>query len=827
MLPDNGGFNASEMQQQPPAVAMPSPEVMSSVDETNFKFAPNLASNQELCKAVLKHLIWDYWYIYETQQQQFWPAWKRIDDAWRSRVSVADLNIESLTQKTREQIIQTLQDGMSAKGQSPAIFKQIKAITDLGEQVSWQDGIPCRAEVPADIFEHPLYQPNQQSAEAVNSILEDTADKKNVRSEYRKSFGGFVKYGCGWGLNDFSKMYEDMTLRYRLSQNPMEQQVQVEALSQEHKSPPSTVQMGQDGPEAIFVIKRIKEMGTDFKHIDIDSVFIDPLLPVDDMSKQPAPFVREHINKSMLFDCAYDEENNPMGYLNLDKVDKVNASHYVLSQADEGPLWQRLRHRYNLSDSITNSTSRMAVKQKWTCFPLLRINENNGELDTGEGTVCHHCKGSGNMDVMPYSDSSVEFEGVQEQAQCQECEGSGRVHPPLKRYVVSIFGGLLTENVCLRIQEWPKGMRLPLQYAGDMIEDTACAYPMSKSEIAIPINEQLATAATQFEQCKNQSINRGWKVKEDSPAASIQNFNKPDQRIPFENDPNEAMRVENNNFDETITLMPYMQMKESQIVDIYGASAAVLGEISSGRRSALEIGNAIESSKNPLINTVDRFNKQMMGGWAARTVENLDLFGDRDWILKKTGKSFFGKFRFFTAVGNEFVKKMAAIQNLQTILQSSANDPVVQPQRAELWNQAFNLMGIKNIKVNDGGIQKSIQEAMTIVTTIVGDGLMIPPSPDDPDDIYIGAFQQAMKDPYWITHAPQNLPLLQQRLFMQQQQAQQKAMEQAMQQQQQMMAEMQMQGGGEQQPNAKRTSQDMGQFMQDMQGTAAPQPNRK
>ncbi len=813
MFPEQAPDFATGLQQQ---VAIPSPEVVPSADELNVQFGPNLAENQELCKAVVKHIVWDYWYIYEILQQQFWPVWKRIDDAWRVRVSNTDLDIRALTQKTKEQLIQTLQDGISAVGQSPALFKQIKAITDLGEQVSWQDGVPCRAEVPDNIFEHPLYQPDEQSAQAVNSILAETAETKNVRAEYRKSFGGFTKYGSGFGFMDFCKRYEDITLRYKLSSNPMEMDMQIQAISAEHKAPPQAVQMGAEGPEAIFTVKKIKEMATSFKHIDIYSVFIDPLLPVDDMNFQPCPIMREHINKAMLFESPFDAENNPMGYVNLDKVDKVNASHYVLSQEDEGPLNAQLRHRYNITDQITNSPNRIAVKQKWTAFPQLRINEDTGALDTGDGTDCGACQGRG------YIEAQIEFSEGSEQQECPHCQGAKKVFPPLKRYIVTIFGALLQENVCLRIQEWPKGMELPIQYAGDMIEDTACAYPMAKSEIAIPINEQLATAATQFEQCKNQSINRGWIYKEDSPAASIQNFNKPDQRIPVESSIDEVKRVDNNNFDETITLIPYMQGKEAQLVDIFGASDAVLGEISSGRRSALEIGNAIESSKNPLVNTIDRFNKQMMGGWARRSVQNLDMFGDRDWIRRKTGRTFFGQFKFFTAVGDEFIKKMAATQNLQAVLQSSANDPVMQNQRPELWNQTLNLLGIKDVHVSDGGFKKATQDAMNIVTDILGDGLFSPPLPEDPDDIYIGAFQQALKDPYWIRTTPQNLPLLQQRLMMQQQQAQMKAFQQAMQQQQQMAAEQQMQGANA--PKGKRVPEDMGQAMQNAQGSQGGVP---
>ncbi len=793
------------------SLSIQSPESIPSVDEKNVQLGPNLAGNEELCVAVTRHIVNEFWYPYELLQMRMWDTWRRIDDAWRARVSPQDLELSGVTQANKKLLAQSTVDATAARAQTPAIFKQIKAITDIIVQSSWTGGAPVRAEVPDDVFEHPLYQPNEQSAQAANALINDTARKVNLHSEYRKNIGAFVKYGMAWAYMDFCKQYADIPVRHPLSNNPTEMDIQLQSIAQAFKVQPQ-VTMGEQGPEALFTVKRIKKMQTSFKHVDVADVFIDPLIPCDPIERQPCPILREHVTPFDIEGNKYDPVNNQGGYLNTELAIEETKYHYVLSQEDEAPLVDRLRHRHNITDSILQS-NRQTIRQRWTAFPLLRINEQTGELDSGEGTTCPHCKGKGKMQAAPYVDAEMSQGDIPE-AECETCEGVGKVHPMLKRYVVTIFGGLRMKNVCLRIQSWPEEMELPLQYAADMVEDTACAYPMSKTEIALIANTQLATAENQFLRAKEQSINRGWKVKEDSPANAIQDFNAPGQRINFETDPNEAVRIDSSNFDETVTLMPFIAERNQQIKDICGATDQVVGELAQGRRSALELGNAIEAGKNPIVVMGDSYNRQMMGGWGRRLVQNADLFGDRDWIREKTGREFFGNFKFFTAVGEEFVKKMGAQQNIRYLLESSAGDPSMQEVRPQLWNELFNLMGIKNVKVGDGGFKKSLQDGMRIVSQILGDGEFLPPLPEDPDEIYIGIFQEAIKDPYWIKAAPQNLHLLQQRLMMQQQQAFQKQIEQM---QQQALMNPQMEQGG-QPATPGRTPEDSGQAMQNLQG---------
>src|SRR5262249_26930354 len=159
--------------------------------------------------------------------------------------------------------------------------------------------------------------------------------------------------------------------------------------------------------------------------------------------------------------------------------------------------------------------------------------------------------------------------------------------------------------------------------------------------------------------------------------------------------------------------------------------------------SALEIGEATEAAKNPLVIMVDRFNHQVPGGWAKRLQENLEKWGDRDYIRRRTGRTYFGACRIFTAVGKEFIKKLAMATALKETLQMSAGDPVIEPVRAQLYNAFFKIAGI-DIVVPDGGYKKAMADGMRIVDKILAHGIPDMPLPSDPHEVFVQVFEGAL-----------------------------------------------------------------------------------
>lgn len=784
---------------------LPNPEIRPAVDEQPPVIGPNLAEDVNLAGEVTKYVVSEYWYPQELLLQPFWSAWKRIDQAWRARVLVQDSNVSSVNHKTIETLNPSEVDGRSMKGQSVMTFKQMHAITDIAEQLSWQDGAPFRVQVPEDVVEDDFYRPSDEAARAANSLLRQNADEIDMRTSYRKNIGaGFIKYGFSWAMCDFEKREEDVMVRYALDmQNPAIAEQQFAMVAQRYPGSSPRIVSGPDGVTyAVVMERKVEKFTTHFRHLPVEAVFFDPLVSCTPVECQPCPMVREHVTNAEIEGNPYRPETNPFGYVNIRAAIDNTKGQYALSSEDEGVLREKLKNRYNISDQTGGGPREERIKQRWTAFPLLRIHE--GKLDTGDGIECPACNGRG---AVPSETGD---------APCGICGKSGKVHPPLKRYVAVFYGNMRGGSTCIRLQELPKGMDVPLLYAADLVEDDSCAIPMSKAEIALIPIAQLTLSETQFHNSKESCINRGWKVKTDSPAWLVQNLNKPGAKIPFESSEREATRNESNNFDETATLLPYMQSKEAQIQALFGATDTLLGMVQQGRRSALEIGEATQAAKNPLVLMVDRYNCAMIGGWAKKALRNMELFGDRDFIRRKTGREFFGKVRIFTAVGQEFVKKLAAEQNLRWVLQAAPAIPALQPAMPAICNKLFAMMGIGDIRIPDGGVGKASTDAMRIVSEILGSGMMIPPLPDEPHEIYLGVFNGAIKDPYWQTNAPQNLFLLAQRIGMQQQMLIQQQMQQL---QAQMAMQAPMESGRKNQPpGPKEPATTLGEEMQHAQG---------
>lgn len=757
------------------------PEVTPSRDEQQPTIGPNLAGNPKLCADVTKFIVTEYFLGYLQLQQKFWPVWRQLDEAWRASMQAIDLDLMDPSLDKKNFNIGAKpndRDGFTLKVSPTDLHKQWDALLKVGMQISWQEGLPVGAVKPNYVFET-LYNPVQQTVDAANEILHDTAQEANLPVEYRKNLHSFLKYGHAWGGVDLKRTYEDVDVVYRLGTDMTQVQAGLQMLAQRHGRPP---QIGQDqqGVSATFKERRIKEFVTKFEHLDCDAVFTDLTMSCEDMDTHPCPMVRRHLAEHQLEQNVYDEQTNPFGFLNVQKAVLDTQGDYTLNAEDEGVIRAKLQHRFGLSDQNLLKAEH-TKKQLWTAYPMLRI-APDGTLDTGEGVKCPACAGTGKVKDEAGTD-----------LKCPNCN-NGKARPIARRFVAQFYGAMRGAQTCVRLQPWPEGMKVPILFAADMVEDTSCAIPLSKGEVAMNDILILAKYQNLHLHSKDMGIHRGWKYKVDSPAAEI-DMDKPGQRVPFDSDPREIDRLDPSTFDETITLAPYMAELRDRIKNVCGATDQLIGIIEQGRRSATELGNAIDASKNPIVVMVDNYNRQMPGRWAERTVRNLDLWGDRDWIRQKTGREFFGKLRYKTAVGEEFIRKLTRIQNERSVIETIPNLVQVCPQLAQIIPQIYqnflNDMGMADIRVPDGGLMKAQQNAMRIVSKILGDGQQMPPSMSDPDEIYIEVFTEAIRaaqedqSDYWYGKCDATLPLLMQRLQQQQMIAMQKQQQQMMMQAQQ------------------------------------------
>lgn len=824
-------------------------EVRPAMDELRPTIGPNLAANEELAKDVASYISTEFFYPYYLQQQRYYPVWQKIDNMWRGTVYQSDIDA-GIVQKQSGAMDNQAQAGgfgmantsqtWAAKVSPAAAHKQIDAITNLGCAMAFEDGdLPVQARKPRTVYENPAYNPVEQSERAANEEMKRQAAEINLRNKYRIGFGNFVKYGHSFALRDFTRQLETIECRHVLPPNPQMVNGALMQLRNYYRHPEQGYEVDAYGRQIVVFLKTVpKIVQTNYIPLDVSSTFIDDLMPCTPMERQPCPIVKLLINRWELQDNDYDPVANPFGWVNVDKALDDNTHQYVLSQPEEQELRTRLLKRWGMNSLPGSQRPENSIQSLWTAYAMLAIDPATGKLDRGKGVQCDQCDATGKIQPQP---GAMDEQGNPAQAQpCPACN-NGIKRIKAQRYVVQMFGSLYGGGgvTVLRIQRNPTAKdKVPILFAAHLVEDTATARPVSKSEIALSAYEQLATGHNQFLDAKSRTISRGWFKRIGSLAYNI-NCNQPNVNIPFEsNIENEVKRVDSNNFDETATLIPYIQMEEREVQDVFGVSPTVLGEISAGRRPSSEITLADEASKRPLIQQIDQFNQGHMGGWGQALLDDIEAWSDRDEMIARTGSPTWGKLELFTAVGEELLTSQAAIGQYRYLLEALGPNPQFASLMPKILGNLFDAMRLDiSLDDLDQGQRKAQQTAFQILTDILGDGIPVMPNPDDPDEIYLGVFKgaydeitlamQTGKPNHWVQSAPQNIPLLAQRIQMQEMQLQQKQQAQMQQQLQMMALQAQAEAAGKPDPRGNQPKRPPkpaatpGQMTQQAQGANA------
>lgn len=750
----------------------PAPEIQPALDENRPTIGPNLASDQDFCKAVAEHIYRDRFYPYFLQQQRYWSVWDEIDDAFRVKTKRRDLDISStdlatraITPDGRGTGIVDPKDGFSAKITPSALHQQIVAKTDLHLSIAYADGLPVECQMPETMYEHPLYNPTQQSVDAGNEELRRCADVIDLKHRDRRGRGSLAKYGHAWATVDFRYSLKVVPCIHRLPPDRMQAAQMLMQLAQQYGNQKADIAADPFGnPVATWQQTVVDQMETSFEPLRMDEVFIDQTLPVDRMEQQACPIVRSHVNIEALQGNGYDKVNRPFGWLNTNRARANGQDHFALTSQDEGSFRTELLKKHGLTDQ-GQLRARWSMKQLWTAYPMLAVYQDPQTqkltLDCGDGIECPQCKGA----------RQIKAQEDQPPQDCPMCEGVGKIYPPSQRFVVQMFGnlgqGTGAQLTVLRIQPNPTvENRVPLLFYAHLTEDTVSAIPLSKSEASLNAHEQLATAHNQFLDAKNHVINNKMVMPEGHPLMGV-NISSMVGNISDEGSPNSIRPIPIPSLDATTTLLPYIQLCKSEISNIHGMTDQLLGMIAPGRRPAVEMQNSFDAAKMPMTIEVDGYNQAMIGQWAWFHIKNIEAWADREWIREKTGRTTFGKVKFFTAMADQYMQRQAVIGNIRYMLEASVNDPSI--NRPLLWKELLTLCKMPHAEqiASDGGVQKSISDAMGIINQILGKGIPVPPMDQEPHQLYIQIFSQALLDDYWIENAPQNLPLLQQRIQLQ------------------------------------------------------------
>lgn len=638
------------------------------------QFPLNLAESisPDVQKKILLWLNQKYIWPQVQERMPFEKMWDRLLEM--ARITLPSDEVFADTRHADSKAKNT-SDQSSSKDNRVAdsvVHDAIQRMTDITYFIAFKEGLPCQFAMP-DYIKQPAataeYRPLQDTIAAGNALLQWNSGNMHVKRNSNILYRHHYTYGCAFNMSDF---------RFR-----------VENINRQ-KNDGSI----QPNPE-------ITEIGTTFEPISIRKIWFNWRLPVYDMNAQPCPFFFEEIPRHAVLQNAYNQQMNPFGYANLDKL---LAGTYIYSDPEMASVRSALQISLGVGrEGNTNSAvaqildPKHSVEAKWTLFP-----------------------------VMPYDPATGEFEFR-----------SDKTPIPYQRFVMETFGPNIHSGsqVILRLQEnyYPK-RRLPIYASSHMPDLDSGAYAPAIGQILYNHYRELCLCMEQFLDNKDWINDAPAWVQASSPARN-QDLNAKGAKIVV-NGPNDfGWKVP---YDATASTVAMVQLLREQAKTTSKSTEALMGQAMGSRTSATEASNAFQTSMSAVTTDIDMLSEDIHGQYAHRVWDYSGMWIDPDLLQHITGQFGFAimpedmwtNIGVVTNVGTTYVEKIVKQQSIRYVLESSRGEPGL--DRAALWKELLDFMGFDGgALVDDGGREQQIQFAtLQACQTYLGYPVIVDPDQD-------------------------------------------------------------------------------------------------
>lgn len=600
-------------------------EVLQSLSELTANLPPNLAGQfsveelQKMFTTMFNDMVWPQ----VTSRLPFEQKWdrlqrmyevKRNEDRSRSRQKIEERTPDSIKGLPQVELADTI------------IFDTVDRLKNLNYFICWKDR-PVQYNRPRHTYtamEDEFYTPSTRKLRAANAMLEWNLELQKVRQKHLKLAQHHYLYGCSFVMSDF------------------------------------VLNIDADQSSADFLL--ITDIGTTFEPISIRKLWLNPLLPIDQMEKQSCPFYFDIFTRDKILVNQYHPQLNPFGFLNLDKL---QTPQYIY-----GPEANAFIKGLNESarSATTQFRPEFSGEALWTFFPILQL------------------------------------PGTQQ----------------AKRYIVQVFANNLFSGgiIPLRIQEiYYPNKRLPIYGAAHIPDLDSGLYTPSIAEILESHYDELVRSKEQMVLNKDWINNPPTEVMAGSPAANIQNINAPG--VKYETlGPNDVTR--RTPYDATQTTLAFIQQTRDAAQTSGKAVDAILGKAMGGRTTATEASNAFQASMSGVTADVDHFSLSHYGQFALRVWENAGKFmpkAIRDRIAGNadappiSDQDFAIQIGIKTDVGSTFIESIAKQQHLQQAIASATASPFL--DQAVLWKALFRELKLTEAMdaVKDNGFEFQVAQA--------------------------------------------------------------------------------------------------------------------
>lgn len=526
------------------------------------------------------------------------------------------------------------------------IFDTVDRLKNLSYFISWKDR-PVQYNRPTNIYtsmEDEFYNPTTRKIRSANAILDWNNEMQNVRSKHLALSQHHYLYGVSFVFSDWA--------------------FEVEA----------------DQTSAEYLL--VTNMGTTFEPVSIRRLFLNTMLPINQMDKQICPFFFDLETRGNILKNQYHPQLNPFGFLNLDKL----ASPQYLFGSETASFLSAMPHE---ATSInTQMRPEFSGEALWTFYPYLQLPGTN----TTERYI----------------------------VQC---------------YANNLFSGGI---VPLRIQKlyYPR-KRLPLYGASHIPDLDSGLYTPSIAELLESHFDELVRAKTQFILNKDWINNPPTEIMAGSPAANYPDVNAPGAKYETIGATDVNRRVP---YDATQTNLLFIEQTRDSAQTSGKAVDAILGKAMGGRTTATEASNAFQASMSGVTSDIDHFGVCIYAEYAKRNWEYTGKFMPKEIRDRITGNAdapplddqdLLIQIGIKTDVGATFIESIVKQQHLQQAIASATASPFL--DQAVLWKALFRELKLTEAlaAVKDNGFEFQVGLATDqAVNTYYGKPVAIDPSQD-------------------------------------------------------------------------------------------------
>lgn len=634
--------------------------------------------------------------------------WDAILNMYRISLRKADSTIDEDSPAGRDL---KKKAGDTTEVADSVVHDAVERLTDITHFVSFKEALPCQFIIPpyydnrkADAF----YDPMRMRIDSMNGVLSWNFDQEEIYRKHLISARHFYLYGITFACSEFAFEAEPVT------------------------------QMGNDGRQ--IVTSQFKRLGTTYDPISLRKLWLNYRLPVYEMNYQSCPFFCTETPRWAIIQQAYDPDNCPFGYLNLDKIPETDVDGWMFGSQEMQSMRKAIEGMVNLiqpggtpgGGSLASLLrEEHSVGQLWTFYPMLPLDENTGDwLIRKDGST------------VPYN-----------------------------RYVVNMYGQNFSgRQTLLRLQRnfYPRD-EVPIYGSCHMPDMDSGLYTPSIGYLLWNHYKQLTKCLAQYITNKDW-INNPPSWHSTASPSQHEDINRPGARIPVLGQNDFGWRQP---FDATPSTGAMLGILREQAKATSKSTDALMGQAMGSRTSATEASNAFQASMSAVTTPINLFNYDMMGGYAKRMWDYTAMWMPPEVLRALTGQmgtpvspqDLWLMAGVRTNSGSTYIESIVRQQNIQYILQTGAQDPSL--NRTEFWKMLLREFKFSNAEelVDDGGIDNEIQIATEqAIKTFSGMPVII--SPDQNHSIAIRVKTRFLEDQEseWMMKHREYAPLIVQQI---------------------------------------------------------------